>query len=66
MNIYKVYTLLTEEWPNINFEIEDESDERLVLTAETSAKNLFDDEIPLLTVTLSETDPSNSTFFEKP
>ena len=23
MNIYKVYTLLTEEWPNINFEIED-------------------------------------------
>ena len=23
MNIYKVYTLLTEEWPSINFEIED-------------------------------------------
>ena len=61
MNIYKVYTLLTDEWPNINFEIEDESDERLVLTAETSAKNLFDDEILIRVVIYSS--GTNHVFF---
>lgn len=53
MNIYKVYTLLTDEWHSINFEIEDESDERLVLNAETSAKNLFNDEILIRVVIYS-------------
>lgn len=45
MNIKKIYNLLVKEWPNISFNIEEEDNEYIELTAETNAKRFFDDDI---------------------